>query len=146
MRSNGCIQAAKNNLANARRLLDSGDAVNWVSGHLGSALHWAMKGWLLAQGHTVSHGSGWRDTREAFLILGPDELRSQLITLYAQTVSLEFQLMGDKDTAPTLSSAEWRGNAWRIRSRPSTGYLPTSPISFGDRLGPESTTSPPTAT
>ena len=108
MRSDDCIQAAKSNLANVRRLLDSGDAVNWVSGHLGSALHWAMAGWLLANGHTVSHGRGWSDTREAFLILGPDEQRSQLITLYAQTVSLEFQLMGDKDTAPTLSSAEWQ--------------------------------------
>lgn len=108
MRSDDGILAAKSNLADARRLLDSGNAVNWVSGHLGSALHWAMAGWLLAHGHTVSHGSGWRDTREAFLILGPDELRSQLITLYAQTVSLEFQLMGDKDTAPTLSSAEWQ--------------------------------------
>ena len=108
MRSDDGIQAAKSNLADARRLLDSGNAVNWVSGHLGSALHWAMAGWLLAHGHAISHGSGWRDTREAFLILGPDELRSQLITLYAQTVSLEFQLMGDKDTAPTLSSAEWQ--------------------------------------
>lgn len=108
MRSDDGILAAKSNLADARRLLDSGNAVNWVSGHLGSALHWAMAGWLLAHGHAISHGSGWRDTREAFLILGPDELRSQLITLYAQTVSLEFQLMGDKDTAPTLSSAEWQ--------------------------------------
>ena len=108
MRSDDCIQAAKSNLANARRLLDSGDAVNWVSGHLGSALHWAMAGWLLANGHTVSHGRGWSDTREAFLELGPDELRSQLITLYAQTVSLEFQLMGDIDTAPTLSISEWQ--------------------------------------
>ena len=135
MRSDDGILAAKSNLADARRLLDSGNAVNWVSGHLGSALHWAMAGWLLAHGHTVSHGSGWRDTREAFLILGPDELRSQLITLYAQTVSLEFQLMGDKDTAPTLSSAEWRGNAWRIRSRPSTGYSPTYPVNLDDRFG-----------
>ena len=108
MRSDDCIQAAKSNLANVRRLLDSGDAVNWVSGHLGSALHWAMAGWLLTQGHTVSHGRGWSDTREAFLELGPDEQRSQLITLYAQTVSLEFQLMGDSDTAPTLSIAEWQ--------------------------------------
>ena len=108
LRSDDCIQATKSNLADARRLLDSGNAVNWVSGHLGSALHWAMAGWLLAHGHAISHGSGWRDTREAFLILGPDELRSQLITLYAQTVSLEFQLMGDKDTAPTLSIAEWQ--------------------------------------
>jgi len=106
MRSDDCIQAAKSNLADARRLLDSGDAVNWVSGHLGSALHWTMAGWLLAHGHTASHGRGWSDTREAFLELGPDELRSQLIKLYAQTVSLEFQLMGDIDTAPTLSISE----------------------------------------
>ena len=63
---------------------------------------------VLANGHTVSHGRGWSDTREAFLELGPDELRSQLIKLYAQTVSLEFQLMGDSDTAPTLSIAEWQ--------------------------------------
>ena len=48
------------------------------------------------------------DTRQAFLKLGPDELRSQFIRLYAQTVSLEFQLMGDSDTAPTLSIAEWQ--------------------------------------
>ena len=108
MRSDDCIQAANSNLANARRLLDSGDAVNWVSGQLGSALHWAIAGWLLAHGHCVSHGRGWSDTREAFLKLGPDELRTQLITLYAQTVSLEFQLMGDSDTAPTLSIAEWQ--------------------------------------
>ena len=108
MRSDDCIQAANSNLASARRLLDSGDAVNWVSGHLGSALHWAMEGWLLAQGHPVPHGRGWSDTREAFLKLGPDELRSRLIKLHAQTVSLEFQLMGDSDTAPTLSIAEWQ--------------------------------------
>ena len=108
MRSDDCIQAAKSNLADARRLLDSGDAMNWVSGHLGSALNWAMEGWLLAHGPCVSHGRGWSDTQEAFLKLGPDELRSQLITLYAQTVSLEFQLMGDIDTAPTLSISEWQ--------------------------------------
>ena len=108
MRSDDGIQAAKSNLADARRLLDSGNAVNWVSGHLGSALHWAMAGWLLAHGHAISHGQGWSDTRQAFLKLGPDELRSQFIRLYAQTVSLEFQLMGDIDTAPTLSIAEWQ--------------------------------------
>ena len=108
MRSDDGIQAAKSNLADARRLLDSGNAVNWVSGHLGSALHWAMEGWLLAHGHCVSYGRGWSDTQEAFLKLGPDELRSQLIRLYAQTVSLEFQLMGNSDTAPTLSIAEWQ--------------------------------------
>ena len=108
LRSDDGIQAAKSNLADARRLLDSGDAVNWVSGHLGSALHWTMAGWLLAHGHTASHGRGWSDIREAFLKLGPDELRSQLIKLYAQTVSLEFQLMGDIDTAPTLSISEWQ--------------------------------------
>ena len=108
MRSDDCIQAAKSNLADAHRLLDSGEAVNWISGHLGSALHWAMAGWLLAHGHAISHGQGWSDTRQAFLKLGPDELRSQFIRLYAQTVSLEFQLMGDIDTAPTLSIAEWQ--------------------------------------
>ena len=108
MRSDDCIQAAKSNLADAHRLLDSGEAVNWISGHLGSALHWAMAGWLLAHGHAISHGQGWSDTRQAFLKLGPDELRSQFIRLYAQTVSLEFQLMGDIDTAPTLSISEWQ--------------------------------------
>ena len=87
MRSDDCIQAAKSNLADAHRLLDSGEAVNWISGHLGSALHWAMAGWLLAHGHTASHGRGWSDTREAFLELGPDELRSQLITLYPPGVA-----------------------------------------------------------
>ena len=108
MRSDDCIQAAKSNLADAHRLLDSGEAVNWISGHLGSALHWAMAGWLLAHGHAISHGQGWSDTRHAFLKLGPDELCTQIIRLYAQTVSLEFQLMGDSDAAPTLSIAEWR--------------------------------------
>ncbi len=43
-RTSDCIGAAKNDLANARRYLESGEAVNWVADNIGSALNWAMEG------------------------------------------------------------------------------------------------------
>jgi hypothetical protein len=36
MKTSDCIKAAKNDLANARRYLESGAAVNWVADNFGS--------------------------------------------------------------------------------------------------------------
>jgi hypothetical protein len=112
MKTSDCFNAAKNDLDNARRYLESGQAVNWVADKLCSALLWAMEGWLIAKGHQISHGRGWADTREAFLKNGPFGLRSQLIPLYAKARHLEFELMGDIDTRPTLPMAEWQVKAY----------------------------------
>jgi hypothetical protein len=111
MKTSDCIRAAKNDLANARRYLESGEAVNWVADNIGSVLNWAMEGWLIAKGHQISHGRGWDDTREAFLKNGPVNLRSQLMTLCAEATYLKFELMGDINTRSTLPMAEWETKA-----------------------------------
>lgn len=113
MKTFDCIGAAKNNLANARGFLESGEAVNWVADNLTSTLLWAMEGWLIAKGHQISHGRGWDDTREAFSKNGPIGLRSQLMTLCAEATDLEFELMGDINTKSTIPMAEWKAKAYR---------------------------------
>ena len=111
MKTSDCIRAAKNDLANARRYLESGEAVNWVADNIGSALNWAMEGWLIAKGHQISHGRGWESTREAFLKDGPLRLRSRITGLYAETIFLDFELMGDSYTKPSLSMDDWKAKA-----------------------------------
>lgn len=111
MKISDCFNAANNDLDNARRYLESGQAVNWIGDKLCSALLWAMEGWLIAKGHQISHGRGWADTYETFLKNAPLGLRSQFKPLYAKARYLEFQLMGDIDTSPTLPMVEWQAKA-----------------------------------
>ena len=77
-----CIRAAKSNLSDARRYLETGEAVNWVPDHLSGALLWAMEAWLLSNGHETNYGNGWASTREMFLNVGPEGLRSEMISCY----------------------------------------------------------------
>lgn len=111
MKTSACMRAAKNDLANARRYLESGEAVNWVADNIGSALDWAMEGWLIAKGHQISHGRGWESKREAFSKIGPLGLRSRITGLSAEAIFLDFELMGDSNTSPTLSMDEWKALA-----------------------------------
>lgn len=111
MKTSDCIRSAKNGLDNARRYLESGEAVNRVVDNIGSALNWAMEGWLIAKGHQISHGKGWEGTREAFLKNGPFGLCSRITGLYAKTIFLDFELMGNSNTNPTLLMAEWKTKA-----------------------------------
>ena len=82
-----------------------------VADNIGSALNWAMEGWLIAKGHQISHGRGWESTREAFLKDGPLGLRSRITGLYAETIFLDFELMGDSHTKPSLSMDDWKAKA-----------------------------------
>lgn len=103
-----CISAAHGSLTNARRYLETGEAINWVSDKIISAIHWAMEGWLIDHGHPVSHGRGWLDTHQAFQEHAPAELSDSLLKLYAQAAHLEFALFGDCDTRPSISIEEWK--------------------------------------
>jgi hypothetical protein len=82
MKTSDCIRAAKNDLVNARLYLEYGEAINWVTGNIISAMNWAMECWLFSKGHKISHGRGWESTLEAFLkdgSLGYRENRSPAI-------------------------------------------------------------------
>jgi hypothetical protein len=103
-----CISAAHGSLTNAHRYLETGKAINWVSDKIISSIHWAMEGWLIGNDHPISHGRGWLDTHQAFQKQAPAELSDSLLKLYAQAAHLEFALMGDSDTSPSVSIAEWK--------------------------------------
>jgi hypothetical protein len=70
-----------------------------------------MEGWLIAKGHQISHGRGWESTREAFLNDGPLGLRSRITGLYAETIFLDRELMGDSHIKPSLSMDDWKAKA-----------------------------------
>ena len=102
-----CIAAARRSLTHARRYLKTGEAVNWGCDNITSAIHWAMEGWLIGNGHHVTHRNGWLDTYQAFQKYAPDEFNAPLLKLYAQALYLEFVLMGDSDMRPAISISEW---------------------------------------
>jgi len=113
MNTSDCIRAAESNISNARRYLESGNAINEVPDSLGTALLWAMEAWLLSNGYKFSHGKGWADTREAFMNSGPAELRSWVISFCAKVNFLEGDLMGDvDDTVPVTPIALWETKAY----------------------------------
>ena len=64
-----------------------------------------MEGWLIANGHSINHGSGWSDTCQAFEAHAPDALNAAISRLYAQAVYLELALLGDNDTPPIATDA-----------------------------------------
>lgn len=112
MKTSDCIRAVKNDLVNARLYLEYGEAINWVTGSISSAMNWAMECWLISKGHKISHGRGWESTIEAFLKEGSLELRSRITSLYSETMFLDFELMGYSQTKPTLSMDDWKDKAY----------------------------------
>jgi len=113
MKRSDCIRAAQNDLVYARLYLEYGEAINWVTGRIGSAMNWAMECWLISKGHKIGHGRGWESTLEAFLKNGSLGLRSRIISLYSETMFLDFELMGNSNTKPTLSMDDWKDKAYR---------------------------------
>jgi len=111
------IRTAKNKLSDARRYLETGDAVNWIPGELRSALLWTIEAWLVSnrneayQKHRDKSSIGMV---EFFFHTAPPDLRSQVMSAYAMTSSLEYDLMGSSldDERPVTPMDLWKRQAW----------------------------------
>jgi len=58
MKVSDCINAAKRNLYDGRRYIETGEAISWVPESLSTALLWAMDAWLMAKNFEVNRGKG----------------------------------------------------------------------------------------
>lgn len=112
MKASDCSNAAERNLYDARRYIETGEAINWVPDSLSTALLWAMEAWLMANNFEVNRGKGWDGTREAFWNVAPAELRSQVMSCYAKITFLVYDLEGGfKRKEPLPSREEWKKSA-----------------------------------
>lgn len=69
------LETAEMNLLDARRYLDSGNAINWVADKLRVAINYSMEAWLIKHGHTLNFGNGWHSMKVQFEHAAPEELR-----------------------------------------------------------------------
>lgn len=91
-----CIDASKRNLADARRYLDTGKAVNWVPQEISAAMYWAMDAWLRKCGYGAQYG-GYSVIRSRFMEVAPDHLRSKVMNCLAKATFLEHELEGGSE-------------------------------------------------
>lgn len=110
-----CIRAAKNNLSDARRYLETGKAVNWIPDKLSWALESAMEAWLIANRHDAYQKHRDKSSTgivEFFVHTVSPDLRSQVISAYMKASSLEYDLMGClDDTRPVMPMDLWKRQA-----------------------------------
>lgn len=104
------LTSADNYVANARRYLDSGEAVNWVCNEMNSALMWGMEAWLLKHGYTPNFGNGWHSMRVQFYENSPDNLRLKVSDCLSELTSLQFHLDSDLDSneGVHISMEQWK--------------------------------------
>jgi|Deesub1362A_J573_1020465.scaffolds.fasta_scaffold00027_177 hypothetical protein len=113
MNIDDCIDAAERNLYDARRYLESGEAVNWVPDSLSTALLRAMEAWLMAHGHKWNRGQGWEGLRSAFIDVAPEKLRSEVMYCLGKATFLEYDLEGGfEHKEPILPLKEWKKEAY----------------------------------
>ncbi|WP_028588156.1 hypothetical protein [Desulfocurvus vexinensis] len=118
MQASDCANAARQGLRDARRHLETSEAVNWVAQELGSALLWAMSAWLLANGHEAAPGGSWAGTRLAFENEGPPGLRAQVLSCHAKVRCLDVDLLGGlDDTLPEMPLDQWKMEAFTCLER-----------------------------
>lgn len=111
------IRVAENKLSDARRYLETGEAVNWVPNTLSWALESAMEAWLIAnrneayQKHRDKSSTG---TVEFFFHNAPPDLRSPVIYAHTKTTFLEYDLMGSSvEARPVTPMDLWKRQAWK---------------------------------
>jgi hypothetical protein len=83
------IQWMESDLSDARRWLESGQAVNWVPQKLRSATLWAMEACLMAFGHEEYVHKGWDKVLAAFVTLIPSDIRHPLVNCHVDAVMLD---------------------------------------------------------
>lgn len=112
------LESAHNYLANARRYLDSGEAVNWVCDEIHSGLMWAMEAWLIRYGHNPNFGNGWYSMRAQFFEVAPQKLRSNIFDCLAKVNSLSYQLEGGLDfKEPLLPIEKWKKDVYKCLAK-----------------------------
>jgi uncharacterized protein (UPF0332 family) len=113
MNVKNCIRAAEKNLSDARRYLETGEAINWVPDRLSGALLWAMEAWLMANGYEIDRGLGWGGTRKAFWEAAPSGLSLEVTTCLSRATFLQFDLEGGLDYKEPLPSMDvWHEKAF----------------------------------
>lgn len=106
------LATAEADIGDARRYLDSGEAINWIADKLRFAILYAMEAWLLSQGCKCNFGNGWRTMQSQFMDVAPESIRSKVSDCLAEASFLEFDLDGVDEFRKPLSKEEWKERAY----------------------------------
>ena len=101
----------------ARQKLETGKAVNWISGDLRHALYAAMHAWLLAHGYNTCLQKGYKAMEDRFFQVAAEPVRSMMYECLLLAGGLELWLHGHGDIIPGLPLEEWKKKAGRALER-----------------------------
>jgi uncharacterized protein (UPF0332 family) len=119
-----CIYAAEKNIYDARRHLETGNAVNWVYDEIYTAVMWAMEAWLLGKGYSPNKGGGWRSIHYQFLQLAPDDIRNPVSYCASRAVMLDYDLQGGFDhKEEPMPFERWKELAFELIGKAEEGIV-----------------------
>lgn len=111
----GKLATAEVNLLDARRYLDSGNAINWVADKLYGAVISGMEAWLIKHRNTLDFSKGLYSMILQFKKAAPENLESIASDCASKATSLRWQLDSDLEAEyeyPPWSLEKWRKDAY----------------------------------